>query len=308
MNDVVRVGGDQSASSSKSDRALVRAAGLIAGLSLERQLPVDGLHDFIKEPKNLVWVDVENATVEELSMLREVFGFHPLAIEDVSKGQQRPKVDEYKGYIFVVSYAVVSGADAHDFEVREVDLFVGPNYLVTIHRGHIPALDEALARWTRGGAMLEEGVGFLVYTVMDAIIDAYFPISDSIGDDVDQIEAGLFKGPDDALVQRFLRTKRVLHTLRRVLSPLRETFTHFLRRDHPVFSKNTQVYFQDVHDHVLRILDALDVQRDKVAGTTDAYLMMMSNRQTAQLRVLTAVLIAAVVVTLGVLVLLRMWA
>src|SRR5262249_23630755 len=98
------------------------------------------------------------------------------------------------------------------------------------------------------------------------------------GDEVDAIESGLLAGPSDLLIRRFLVARRALHALRRVLCPLRETFTQFTRRDHPLFSKTTQVYFQDVHDHLLRILDALEVQRDKVGGTTDAYLMMMSNR------------------------------
>ncbi|MCK6551356.1 magnesium transporter CorA family protein, partial [Myxococcota bacterium] len=272
--------------------ARVRALGLLAGLSLERSLPLDEVARTIAEPNNLVWVDVESPGTEELSLLREAFGFHPLAIEDVANGQQRPKVDEYRGYMFVVTYAILRGDHALEAKVRELDLFIGRNYLVTVHRGEVPAIDEAIARWTRGGDLLQEGVGFLAYTVMDAVIDAYFPVVDAIGDELDAVESSLFSGFRDELVQRFLRVKRSLHGLRRVLSPMRETFTVFLRRDHPLFSPATQVYFHDVHDHVLRLLDTLEVQRDKVSGTTDAYFMMASHRMSLLVRTMTIVAIA----------------
>jgi magnesium transporter len=284
--------------------AEVRALGLLAGLSLERSLPLDDLARTIAEPTNLVWVDVQNPGTEEMSLLREAFNFHPLAIEDVVNGQQRPKVDEYRGYMFVVTYASLRGSDALGATVREVDLFIGRNYLVTVHRGEVPAIDEAMARWTRGGDLLQEGVGYLVYIVVDAIIDAYFPVVDAIGDELDAIESSLFSGFRDDLVQRFLRVKRSLHGLRRVLSPMRETFTVFLRRDHPLFSPATQVYFQDVHDHVLRLLDTLEVQRDKVAGTTDAYFMMASHRMSLRVRTMTIALITGGLVALG----LALWA
>lgn len=272
--------------------ARVRALGLLAGLSLERALPIDELAHTIAEPNNLVWVDVENPGTEEMSMLREAFGFHPLAIEDVVNGQQRPKVDEYRGYMFVVTYASLRGPDALGATVREIDLFIGRNYLVTVHRGEVPSIDEAMTRWTRGGDLLQEGVGYLAYIVVDAIIDAYFPVVDAIGDELDAIESSLFSGFRDDRVQRFLRAKRSLHGLRRVLSPMRETFSSFLRRDHPLFSPATQVYFQDVHDHVLRLLDTLEVQRDKVAGTTDAYFMMASHHLSLMVRTIAIVALA----------------
>src|SRR5215210_3257583 len=102
-------------------------------------------------------MDVQDPGPEELSMLLEEFGFHPLALEDVAKGQQRAKVDEYKGYMFVVTYGVVAGRRQTDARTIEVDLFIGRNYVVTIHRGPVPALQDAYGRWTRGGAMLREG-------------------------------------------------------------------------------------------------------------------------------------------------------
>jgi magnesium transporter len=158
----------------------VKTVACVGGVSLERGVATEEIHDYIKEAGNLVWVDCADPGPEELSMLLEEFGFHPLALADVAKGQQRPKVDEYKGHLFAVTYCVATGSTLKELQTAEVDLFIGRNYVVTIHRGRVPALEDALARWTRGGPMMREGVGFLVYTLMDALIDTYFPIIDAI--------------------------------------------------------------------------------------------------------------------------------
>jgi magnesium transporter len=198
-------------------------------------------------------------------------------------------VDEYKGYVFVVTYGVVASESATEARTVEVDLFVGQNYLVSVHRGSVPALEDAFGRWTRGGSMLCEGVGFLVYSVMDAIIDAYFPIIEAIEGELDATETEMFTQFRQGDVQRLHRLKRTLFTLRRVLYPLRETFNLFLRREQPLFSTNTQIYFQDVYDNILRILDTLDVEREMVSGVLDEYLSVISNRLNETMRTLTVV-------------------
>jgi magnesium transporter len=281
--------------------ARVKTVACLSGVSLERGIATDEISDYIREADNLVWIDVQDPGPAELSMLLEEFGFHPLALEDVAKGHQRPKVDEYKGYMFVVTYAVVSGAAVDELRTVEVDLFIGRNYVVTVHRGRVPALEDAYGRWTRGGAMLREGVGFLVYTIMDAVIDAYFPVIDRIEEEVDESESEMFTRQRAAGVQRLLELKRILVALRRVLNPLRETFNVFLRRDQPTFSPNTLVYFQDVHDHVLRILDVLDIERDMVTSALEAYLTVVSNRINLTMKTLSVITIVVAIagVTFG---------
>jgi magnesium transporter len=280
-----------------ADNAQVRAIVLVAGLSLERDVPIEELDEHLKTEDSLVWVDLVDPGPEELSLLLEVFGFHPLAVEDVASGRQRPKIDEYKDYRFVVTYAV-RPSDIEPLELVEVDMFVGRNYLVTVHRGATPALDDAMGRWTRGGAMMREGVGFLVYTVMDAIIDSYFPVIEAIGDQLEELEEELFTAFKDESLPVLLRSKRTLMLLRRVLHPLRETFSHFLRREQPIFSQATVVYFQDVYDHVLRINDAVDIQRDTVASALDAYMMNQSNKLNLVMKTLTVVSVGAAVANL----------
>ena len=273
----------------------VRTIACLGGVSLERNVPPDEIGEYIRDLDNLVWVDVQDPGPEELSLLFETFGFHPLALEDVARAQQRAKVDEYKGYLFVVAYGVVAGHVPAEFQPVEVDLFIGRNYLVSAHCGRLPALEDAAARWTCAGQMLREGIGFLVYTVMDAIIDAYFPLIDSIEEQMTEIEVDLFTNYRTGEIQKLLRIKRSLVALRRILFPLREVFHVFLRHDRPFFSADTRVYFQDVYDHILRILDVLDIEREMVAGTTDAYLTISSNRLNATMKKLTVVTVCVAI-------------
>jgi magnesium transporter len=281
------------------ERSQVRAVAFVAGLSLERNVPIEEVEAHLREPESLIWVDVADPGPEELSLLLEVFAFHPLAVEDVASGKQRPKIDEYKGYSFVVTYGVRAQYDGiKPIELVEIDVFIGRNYLVTVHRGTAPLLDDAMGRWTRGGAMMREGVGFLVYTVMDAIIDSYFPVIEKIGDELDAIEEEMYTGTKQDTVHVLLRAKRTLMLLRRVLNPLRETFNHILRRDQSLFTPATVLYFQDVYDHVLRIIDAVDIQRDTVTSSLDAYMMTLSNKLNMVMKTLTVVSVGAAVANL----------
>ena len=268
----------------------VRSVACLGGVSLERNVPAEEIHAYIRDKDNLVWVDVQDPGEAELTMLQEEFGFHPLALSDIAKGHKRPKVDEYKGHLFAVIYGVQGGATADAVQTTEVDLFIGRNYVVSVHRERLPALEEALSRWMRGGPMLREGVGFLVYTLMDALIDTYAPVLEVIEDEVEDTELALF-GPDGGGVQNLLKMKRTLIALRRVLIPLREAFQVFLRPDHLYFSAGTVVYFKDVYQHILRILDGLEIERDLVSGALDAYLTVASNRLNQTMRTLTVLTI-----------------
>ena len=279
------------APSATSARAKVKTLACLGGISLERGVSLDEVQGYVKDPTNIVWVDIQDAGQEEFSLLLEEFGFHPLALEDVAKGQQRPKVDEYKGHLFVVLYSAGRHAETGDFSPHEIGLFIGRNYLVSLHKGPLAALDDAMNRWARGGQMLNEGVGFLTYTVVDAVIDTYFPVIEGIEDELEAVEMQMFEPTQPFGVERLVRYKRTLIALRRVLSPLREVFHLFLRRDHNLFSGNTLAYFQNVYDHVLRLLDVLDTEREMLAAALDAHLAVSSNRVNATMKALTVITI-----------------
>lgn len=269
----------------------VKTVACLAGVSLERNVPSEEIHDYIREKDNLVWVDVQDPGADELAMLQEEFGFHPLALEDVTHGHDRAKVEKFKGHLFAVLFGVTMPGTAESVQTVEVCLFIGRNFLVSVHRGRHAVLESALERWMRGGAMLREGIGFLVYTVMNALMETYSPVIDAIENEVEETELALFGQARTDGVQRLLKLKRTLVDVRRVIFPLREAFPVFLRPDHGFFATGSQVYLQDVYQHILRILDELDVERDLLSSALEAYLTEVSNRLNQTMQTLTVLTI-----------------
>ncbi|WP_165252235.1 magnesium transporter CorA family protein [Paludisphaera soli] len=270
----------------------LKATACLGGVSLERGVPIEELHDYIKESENVVWLDVQDPGPSELAMLIDEFGIHPLALEGVCLGRRRPKVDEYKGYALLVVYAAVPGDDAGVLRTTELDLFIGRNFLVSVHRGRVPALEEASARWTRGGARLRDGGAFLVFAVMDALVDSFAPLPADLEEDVDEMEIAVFSRPDEESVRALLKLKRTLASLRHELHPLREIFQALCRRDRPFFNGSGEAYLQDVHDHLLRILDVLDALRDRADAVMDATLAIGSHRLNKTMKRLAVITVA----------------
>lgn len=252
------------------------------------------ISDHLQDKGAVLFVRIQDAGPEELEMLREEFGFHRLALEDASRQKQRPKADEYPGYYFVVIYSPLPAKADEPVQMTEIDLFVGRNYVVALHPGEIPAMDEALQRWERTDPDLRHNAGFLLHTVVDAVIDAYFPVVDAIEDRLDEVEIDIFSSKDTSS-EDLLDIKRNLFTLRKATYPMRDVFNLFLRRDGHVFNPDTHPYFQDVYDHVLRLLDIIDIQREMAASALDAQLAVTSNRLNETMKRLTVITICVAI-------------
>ncbi|MBI2267207.1 MAG: magnesium/cobalt transporter CorA [Armatimonadetes bacterium] len=256
---------------------------------LETQVDFSLISDILPDRRNLVWVDVSDPTDSDMAVLKEEFEFHHLALEDAAKQQQRPKVDEYPGYFYLVIYALAYSEEDRQFTEREIDIFVGRNYMVTIHRDEIPAVQQSLQRWTQNPDMMGEGIGFLLYALVDRIIDEYFPVLDELDDRIEVLEQKIFEAFDPAALQEIFVLKRTLLKFRKILAPTRDIFNLLIRQDQPLFSHHTLLYFQDVYDHLIRILDAVDLCRDMLAGTLEAHLSVVSNRMSSVMKTLTIV-------------------
>lgn len=258
-------------------------------------ITADRISDVLRQEGTLLWVEVIDPGPEELETLREEFGFHRLALEDAAKQKQRPKVDEYPGYFFVVMYAPLHGGPKGDLEALELDLFIGKNYVVTVHYGDLPTLRHAADRWERTEVELRGDVGFLVHSIADTVIDAYFPVVDALEDRLDSLELSLFTTGQQFDAEELLAAKRSLYTLRKAIYPLREVFNVFLRRDQAIFSPATYPYFQDVYDHILRLLDIIDIERDMATGALEAQLSIVSNRLNETMKRLTVIAICVAI-------------
>ncbi|AMV38422.1 magnesium transporter CorA family protein [Planctomyces sp. SH-PL62] len=272
------------------------AVACLGGVSLERGVPIAEIHDYIKEPDNVVWLDVKDPGPSELAMLIDEFGLHPVGLEAESLGRRRPKVDEFKGYALLITCVAVPGDDPKVLRTTELDLCLGRNFVVSIHRGRVPALEEAMARWMHGGPRLREGVGFLVFAVMDALVASFASFLAGIEEDVEEMEIAVFTRSDEESVRTLLQLKRNLAALRHELQSLRTIFEVLLRRDHPFFPEGAEVYLRDVYDHLLRMLDVLEAGRERADAAMDATLAIGSHRLNKTMKSLSLITVAMAVI------------
>src|SRR5947209_2888008 len=253
------------------------------------------IHDHL-ERDHFFWLDLHNPGAQELTRLHEMFGFHPLALEDTEHFSQRPKLDDYGDYIFLVFY----GAWRHEADdpdpLREVHLFVSGQYLVTIHRDPLPALDKQ--REQLDGRLLHSEQ-FLLYRVLDALVDSFFPLLADMDDEIDDLESAVVASPTDQQLQRRFALQREPVAMRKVISPQRDLFASSIDRISalPGLELDERDYFRDIYDHLIRISDLIDSYRDLLSGATDLYLSTVSNRQNDVMKQLTV--IATIFLPLG---------
>ena len=241
-------------------------------------------------PNAILWLDLQNPSEQELVKLGQEFALHPLAIEDASREHQRPKVEEYEHFYFVVFYSVSLDAKAAGLDICELDMFLGKNYLITVHNGHIHELDEVEQRWTRNVNQLEWGVGVLLYTLLDSIVDRYFPVVDEMVNQAEELEDQLFTGAvrQALFTQELLELRKRFLALRRIATPERDVLNTLTNRDNPIFDEHVQVYFRDIYDHITRLADTVDLYRDQLSTIMDANLSIVSNDLNKVMRTLTS--------------------
>jgi magnesium transporter len=275
---------------------------MLRGLALDRsslvfrEIAPPDLKAACAGPDTVLWVDVSDPSDPELQHLREQFGFHPLAIEDCRNRHQRPKLDEYPGYYFIVLYE--AGSAGERLQLGELAIFLGKNYVVTVHSGPIRAVGTAERLWRASTDLAEHGAGLLAYLLIDAIVDDYFPLLDIVSDAMEEVEEHIFESQDGGGVQEIFRMKKELLLLRRVVAPLRDVFNTLLRREQPLFSREAAVYFQDVYDHLIRIADSIDNLRDMLSSAMDAYLSVQNQRTNLVMKRLTSIATILMSVTL----------
>jgi len=226
-------------------------------------------------------VHIDSTDHAQHALLEKVFHFHPLAIEDTLSPDSRVRVEEYDGYLFAIVRAVAfhaATADPYDLETVNVYFFIGPAYLVTVRAGPAPSLEAVAQLVARTPAVLAAGPARIAHLIMDAAIDAYFPVLEGIDGFLDQIEPRVFEQFDETALQDIFHVKRLVLTLRRYLAPQREVFNVLGTRPTPLLSAEAQRYFRDISDHVLRLHDALDSSRELLSSTLDSYLTQVSNR------------------------------
>jgi magnesium transporter len=236
---------------------------------------LEDLSELATHGQTTIWVDVVDPTPDEIARIGAEFHFHPLALEDVARGGQRPKVDQYDGYQFIVFYGLTSQDEV--VATHEVDIFLAKHCMVTFHKSDLPVMAETAERWRMNAAALgTHGVAFLLHSVLDSLVDGYFPVLDDIAERADDLEESIILAGQPTLQAEILRLRRDLLMIRRVAGPERDVMNVLIRRDPPLFNPTEVLYFQDVYDHLLRVTDTIDISRDMLSSVLDANLSMVS--------------------------------
>jgi magnesium transporter len=226
-------------------------------------ISVEAISDYVAKPDCFVWVALKDPEPSELAKMQEEFGLHELAVEDARHGHQRPKIEEYDEMLF----AVLKTVELVDDELKfgEVDVFVGANYVLTVRTHSDQGFAGVRARCEREPELLRYGAGFVLYALMDAVVDRYFPVLDEIELELDELEEQIFKrGSERSNVQRLYGLKQKIMALKHVGTPLLEASGKLFGGRVPPVCVNTQEYFRDVYDHLYRINQTIENIRDMV--------------------------------------------
>lgn len=252
---------------------------------------IKDLHEIkaIVERWPVVWLDIEGFGDETvLRTLADLFGLHALALEDVVHVHQQPKAELYGDTVFLVTrMAQVNG----ELETEQVSFFLGRQFVLTFQQGAPGDSFEAVRRHIRTGAggLRQSGADYLCYSLIDAVIDNYFPVLERLGDQLEALETEALTRPSLDTVSRVHTIKRQLLTFRRLVWPMREAIQSLLRENAPAFKPETRIYLRDCHDHLLQIMDLVETYRELAAGLTDLYLSSSSNRMNEVMKVLTII-------------------
>lgn len=236
----------------------------------------------------LVWIDVQNPDEAAAVFLRDRLGFHMLAVEDCIRGRQRPKLDRYPGYFFLVLYTARVNPGRDRMALNELHVFLGERYVVTVHDHKVKEVGEVLARWRAAPARLDS-VGALAHALMDAVVDNYIPVLNHFAERAERVENAVFNQVNEAdNMQQILTLRREMASLRRVVAPERDVLSTLLRRDLPFLGPELMPYFQDVYDHTIRVTEEIDTLRDTLSVILDAHLSASSNQLNQTVRMMTA--------------------
>ena len=235
-----------------------------------------------------IWVDVENPTDEEVRDLADVCGFHPLTVEDALTPVQPPKVEEFGSYLFVLFRGLRPTEEGLELEGYKLAAFLGPSFLVTVHRRAVPACREVSRLVLERDLPMESQMDRVLHALVDRMMDEILPILDRLEERVEELEESVFSGePAKEVLQELLGLKRQLLTIRRLVGPQREMLGRLARRDLPFIDERTSHYFRDVYDHVVRMEEATVMLTDLASGALEAQLSVSSNRLNEIVKVLT---------------------
>jgi len=242
-----------------------------------------------KDKPTVTWIDIEGIhQVEIIEKLGSHFGLHPLLLEDILNTDQRPKMEDYGDYIFIVLKMLYLGEANNEIEAEQVSLILGSNFVISFQEREGDAFDPVRDRIRNAkGRIRKAGADYLAYTLLDAIVDNYFIILESLGETIEETEEQLATNPNPETLQLIHALKKEMIFLRKSIWPLREVISGLERCESSLIHESTGAYLRDVYDHTIQIIDTVESFRDMISGMLDIYLSSISNKMNEVMKVLT---------------------
>jgi len=241
----------------------------------------------LKRKDILLWIDLENPTEFECEALIEIFNFHPLAIEDCIADKSSPKIDDYEEYLFMVMNALYVTPE-EELATSEMEIFLGPNYVVTFHRSAISGVEQVRTLvQKRPDTYLGRGSDILFHALLDRLVDNFMPLIDRYDHKIDELEEHIFTDPPADYLGTVLQVKHDMFTLRRIIAPIRDAVHFLIRTPSPFIRSNHLIYFRDIYDHLFRIYGLAEAFHEAVASVLQAYFSYSSNKLNEGMRRMT---------------------
>jgi magnesium transporter len=259
--------------------------------ALDREhFTLEEVSDVLEDPDTIVWVDFCGASKEDLIQLAEELSLHELAVEDALSEHQRPKLDKYSTHSFLSCHAVEVDSERAELLETEIDAFISKRWLVTVRKSDRFSIDPIVERWDRSSDLAHCGVGFLLYGLLDVVIDGYFDAVQTFDDYYDTVSEGLFNdrplSPEEQ--RNWFGMRRALVRFHRLVVPMREAVSSFMRRDHGEVTDELYPYYQDVYDHILRVSESTDALRDLVSTIVETNIGLRDYRQNIIMKKVTS--------------------
>lgn len=246
--------------------------------------------DYLAEPDTIVWLDICRPTPADFAMVADELGLHPLAAEDATGRAQRPKLEPYAGHQFLVAYGASYDPSTRELTASEVDVFFDDRWVVTVRKEPVFEIEPVLAAWDSGAALAKHGTAFLLYGLLDVLVEGHFAVVQQLDDEIDGLEEVLFSGEGGGLEtqRRTFELRKALVSFRRITMPMREVVNGLMRRDVCDIDAELMPYYQDLYDHLLRASEWTDSLRDLVSTVLETHLTIQGNRLNEVMKRLTS--------------------
>lgn len=250
---------------------------------------IESIRQNLSLKEGLLWVDIEDPSEADINVLMDDFAFHPLAIEDCIFPQNHSKLEDFGDHIFLVIHSICNIPIDKGIKTNELDIFISENYIVTVHENNIKCVNSLIDRCKSNPSLMYRGSDYLLYLLLDTIVDNYFPVIDSLDDRIEKIETDVLQRQDTRVMQEIFSIKKAVIDLRKVINPQQTTINTLSRRDFPFMKPELAIYFRDISDNIFRMFNLLETYRDILSTAIEVHVSVVSNRLNEIMKTLTII-------------------